>query len=187
MFFNQVLEKKKNTWGHDSYPHPARTRGRRETINIKPVFNIVTKYPIVTVFFVLSILLEIWFQQFWFYSIKLKSKRCESRLTTECPKYTKAHFCMSQPQYHTYTMANYAYASAHGKYKEVTLILKLKVAADDWYRGLKSKLKQMCRHLIDMMLSCCFLSLPPHFFVQIQVLDIDIDIILILILILLLV
>jgi len=72
--------------------------------------------------------------------------------------------------------SDYAYASAHGKYKEVTLILKLKVAADDWYRGLKSKLKQMCRHLIDMMLSCCFLSLPPHFFVQIQVLDIDIDI-----------
>ena len=80
----------------------------------------------------------------------------------------------------------YAYASAHGKYKEVALILKLKVAADDWYRGLKSKLKQMCRHLIDMMLSCCFLSLPPHFFVQIQVLDIDIDIISILILILIL-
>ena len=83
----------------------------------------------------------------------------------------------------------YAYASAHGKYKEVALILKLKVAsaADDWYRGLKSKLKQMCRHLIDMMLSCCFLSLPPHFFVQIQVLDIDIDIISISISILLLV
>ena len=41
--------------------------------------------------------------------------------------------------------SDYAYASAHGKYKEVTLILKLKVAAaaDDWYRGLKSKLKQM--------------------------------------------
>ncbi len=29
--------------------------------------------------------------------------------TFVCPKYTKAHFCMSQPQYHTYTMANYAY------------------------------------------------------------------------------
>ena len=39
--------------------------------------------------------------------------------------------------------SDYAYASAHGKYKEVALILKLKVAADDWYRGLKSELKQM--------------------------------------------
>jgi len=27
--------------------------------------------------------------------------------------------------------SDYAYASAHGKYKEVALILKLKVAADD--------------------------------------------------------
>ncbi len=40
--------------------------------------------------------------------------------TFECPKYTKAHFCMSQPQYHTYTMTNYAYPNPNTTHTQMS-------------------------------------------------------------------
>ncbi len=40
--------------------------------------------------------------------------------TFVCPKYTKAHLCMSQLQYYTYTMANYAYPNLNTTHAQMS-------------------------------------------------------------------